>query len=732
MRRFAPWGLVVLVTATLPAALKTGPGEAVTSPAGHTGVPGCRVADTRRAGGPVTTTPRVFQVTGTALGSQGGNPAGCRIPTGATAAVLTLTAITPTGTGALRVGPTLTHGVLLLRYQRAQTTTTTATVPLTSTGRITTRADSAPTHLLIDITGYHAPASPAGHTGVPGCRVADTRRAGGPVTTTPRVFQVTGTALGSQGGNPAGCRIPTGATAAVLTLTAITPTGTGALRVGPTLTHGVLLLRYQRAQTTTTTATVPLTSTGRITTRADSTPTHLLIDITGYHNTPTPPPPTGQTTRVSISTTGQQANNWSEGGSISADGRYVAFDSRASNLVPGDTNNTGDVFVHDRQTGQTTRVSVSSTGEQANGWSWGGSISDNGRYVAFTAGASNLVPGDTNNTGDVFVHDRQTGQTTRVSVSSTGQQANGGSGAWSISADGRYIAFTSAASNLVPGDTNNTPDMFVHDRQTGQTTRVSVSSTGQQANGWSSAGSISDNGRYVAFHSEASNLVPGDTNGTQDVFVHDRITGNTRRVSVSSSGEEGRKPPGWDRDGVFPYAAASPVISANGRYVVFDAIYFNLVPGDTNQDWDVFLHDLETATTTRISVNKRGVQGNGPSTDPDISGDGRFIAFSSFASNLVDADSDLCRDTVFDIIYNCADVFVYDRVTSTTVLVSLAADGYQGNGNSGINGEFFKPTYLGMAISADGRHVTFTSWASNLVPGDTNGTLDIFVRDRGG
>jgi hypothetical protein len=233
--------------------------------------------------------------------------------------------------------------------------------------------------------------------------------------------------------------------------------------------------------------------------------------------------------------------------------------------------------VHDRQTGATTRVSVSSVGGQGNDFSSGPALSADGRYVAFESTASNLVAGDTNGSGDVFVHDRQTGATTRVSVSSTGEQGNGNSFRAALSADGRYVAFESTASNLVAGDTNGTSDIFVHDRQTGATTRVSVSSAGEQGNNNSFRSALSANGRYVAFYSLASNLVAGDTNGRWDVFVHDRQTGVTRRVSVSSAGVQGNHDSMW------------PALSADGRYVAFDSVASNLVPGDTNETWDVFI-----------------------------------------------------------------------------------------------------------------------------------------------
>jgi tricorn protease-like protein len=345
---------------------------------------------------------------------------------------------------------------------------------------------------------------------------------------------------------------------------------------------------------------------------------------------------TGDTARVSVSSSGAQGNSESEWPSISADGRYVAFDSPASNLVTGDTGYY-DVFVHDRQTGQTARVSVSSGGAQGNRDSGWPSISADGRYVAFRSAASNLVTGDTNNRYDIFVHDRQTGQTSRVSMDSAGTQGNHDSGWPSISADGRYVAFQSYASNLVPGDTNNASDVFVHDRQTGQTSRVSMDSAGTQGNNESLYLAISADGRFVAFQSYASNLVPGDTNNAPDVFVHDRQTGQTTRASVSSSGAQGNSGSDW------------PSISADGRFVAFLSYASNLVPGDTNDVRDIFVHDRQTGQTTRASVSSSGDQGNSESNSPSISADGRSVAFQSAASNLVPGDTNGYQD-----------IFVYD------------------------------------------------------------------------
>jgi hypothetical protein len=231
----------------------------------------------------------------------------------------------------------------------------------------------------------------------------------------------------------------------------------------------------------------------------------------------------GVTTRVSVDSAGNEGNGYSVDAAMSSDGRFVAFDSFASNLVPGDTNGTDDIFVHDRQTGATERVSVDSAGGQANDSSGTPATSTDGRFVAFTSSASNLVPGDTNDVSDIFVHDRQTGATERVSVDSAGGQANDRSGASAISGDGRFVAFGSDSSNLVSGDTNGARDVFVHDRQSGATERVSVDSAGIQGKANSRNPAISGDGRYVAFDSDTSTLVAGDTNGARDLFVHDRL-----------------------------------------------------------------------------------------------------------------------------------------------------------------------------------------------------------------
>jgi hypothetical protein len=299
------------------------------------------------------------------------------------------------------------------------------------------------------------------------------------------------------------------------------------------------------------------------------------------------------TERVSVASDGTQANGASILPALSVDGRFVVFASYATNLVVGDTNGgVIDIFVHDRKTGQTQLVSIASDGTHGNNNAVSGStISADGRYVAFASEATNLVEGDTNGVVDCFVHDRVAGETTRISVASDGTQANSEcaySGVWgliyapSISADGRYVTFHSLATNLVEGVTNGNENIFVHDRVTGKTTLTSVSSDGTQENSDSGWMSISADGHYVAFHSDATNLVEGVTDGYMNIFVGDRVTGKTTLASVSSDGTQGNN------------SSSYPFISADGRYVTFESDATNLVKGDTNGFSDIFVCDLGT------------------------------------------------------------------------------------------------------------------------------------------
>jgi Tol biopolymer transport system component len=410
------------------------------------------------------------------------------------------------------------------------------------------------------------------------------------------------------------------------------------------------------------------------------------------------PGPAQTTERASVSTSGREGNGYSgeSGPSISADGRFVAFETAASNLVP---QGIGGILVRDLRTGRTELASLSSSGTPASRGGSQPSISGDGRFVAFTSDSFDLVPGDTNASMDVFVHDRLNGITERQSVAADGTQGNRYSKDPAISADGRYVAFRSWSSNLVPGDTNDCEDIFVRDRITGSIERASLDSNGVEGNDVSLFPALSADGRYVAFYSFAWNLVPGDTNHRCDTFVHDRRTGATERVSVASDGTQGN-----DWSGYW-YGAAPPSISADGRFVAFYSRASNLVAGDTRWTVDTFLRDRLSRTTERIG--RLGYVSS-------ISADGRFVAFGSTASDVIPGDTN-----------GFADVFVRDRELGRTERVSVSTAGAQGDGDCGVG------PYDNVSISADGRRVALASAATNLVPGDTNGWWDVFVRDRG-
>jgi Tol biopolymer transport system component len=414
------------------------------------------------------------------------------------------------------------------------------------------------------------------------------------------------------------------------------------------------------------------------------------------------------TERVSVRSDGTEADQASAAPSTSSDGRYVAFESQADNLVAGDILGFDDIFVRDRQTPTTTRVSVDSGGAEGSGHSYSPSISGDGRYVAFDSDANDLVAGDTNFLSDIFVHELPGGPTTLVSVDSfDAQDVPSSSFSPSISADGRYVAFDSNA-DLVADDTNGTVDIFVRDRDADgngtydepgpvgvSTVRVSVATGGVEVNDPSFSPSISSDGRYVAFESSAPDLVAPITNGNVHIFVRDLLAGTTTLVSVDSTDVQGNDD------------SSSASISSDGRYVAFESIATNLVAPVTNGKVHIFVRDLVAGTTTLVSVSSTDVQGNGDSSSASISDDGRYVAFQSDADNLVASDNGLYSD-----------VFVHDLQTGTTTRVSVDLDGVEGNGNS-----------KAPSMSADGKSVTFQSDAANLVVGDGNGFSDIFADD---
>jgi hypothetical protein len=385
-----------------------------------------------------------------------------------------------------------------------------------------------------------------------------------------------------------------------------------------------------------------------------------------------------QITRVSIASGGTQGNGDSRLARVSADGRFVVFGSHATNLVtPNDLLTVGDIFLHDRETGRTSRVSVNSDGGEANDNSGSADISANGRFIAFTAAASNLVANDNNGRIDVFLRDTLADHTTLLTRGFDGSGANNDSRGPAISGDGRFVVFDSPANNLVENDSNNRADVFIVDTNTGSIHLVSVSSHGARANGSSFGAAISADGRYVGFSSVATNLVDGDTNNRQDVFLHDRQTGETTRVSVGIDFTQ-------TTDDSYMQS-----ISGGGRYVVFSSTSPNLLPR-ANSFSGVFVLDRELREITRVDVADNGSPADRASAFASISDDGLLVAFDS-------------------------KVFVHDRGTRRTTIVSRTVDGRYTHGIS--NG----------TISGDGRVVVFHSAAPNLVLGDSNSSEDAFV-----
>jgi len=387
--------------------------------------------------------------------------------------------------------------------------------------------------------------------------------------------------------------------------------------------------------------------------------------------------------------------------SVSYDGRYTAFESNATNLVSGDTNAVMDIFVKELYAGAITRASVGNGGVQGNARSYDGVISGNGRYVAFLSDATNLVTGDTNAATDVFIRDLILGVTRRVSTSAAGTEANAGSFDVSLSYDGRYVAFASNASNLVSGDTNSQADVFVKDLQTNLVTRVSVGAGGVQSNNPSANPSLSGDGRLVAFESTASNLVSGDTNGLQDIFLRNIQSGEIRRMSVDSNGVQGN------------LNSSNPSLSGDGQLLVFESDSSNLVANDANSSADIFLKNVSTNVLTRISTSSAGVEGDNSSHHPTISYDGTGVAFYAAATNLVSGDTN----------GSAQDVYFKQLSNNVTTRLSVSTAGVQGDNNS-IAGK--------ASVSGDGRYVVFDSSSTNLSTDDTNSVADIYVRDRTG
>ena len=414
---------------------------------------------------------------------------------------------------------------------------------------------------------------------------------------------------------------------------------------------------------------------------------------------------TGTLELVSVSSAGIQGNNASGTGAgftapsgsraaVTPDGRFVAFVSFADNLVPGDTNLSADVFVRDRLTGTTERVSVTSRGREGNAHSGITSetvdISDDGRFVAFDSEATNLVRGDDNANAEVFVRDRLTGETELISRGVDGGPATGDSP--SISGDGRFVAFISSGQTLVAGhpEFNLFRHAYVFDRQTQVMERVDVDANGNIGGGVAAAVAISRDGRFVAFDSFEDTLVagPGDQSGV-DVYVRDRQNGVTEGASTSGD------------SGTFEGECFLSSVSANGRFVGFTAD--DSFAGDSNGFFaDAVVFDRQLLTATIVSRNNAGVQANNDSETPFISDDGNTVVFSSRGSNLVANDANEAYD-------------VFRRVNGVTE--RIAAD----NDPIGFHA-------IGSGMTPDGA-VTSLITGADLVAGDGNFAFDVYVFD---
>jgi Tol biopolymer transport system component len=381
---------------------------------------------------------------------------------------------------------------------------------------------------------------------------------------------------------------------------------------------------------------------------------------------------------------------------VSGNGRFVAFTSAASNLVPNDTDGRRDIFVFDLATSQIRRESVLAGGvDITNTAAEYATLSFDGRVVVFATDGP--IRG-------LWLRDRIADTTTFLS--------GGGSGQYEaiepqLSLHNRYVLFKSNTSDLVPSDNNGASDVFLYDRELATIARISNAASPFEADGASGGARMSGDARWIAYASVAQNLVQNDVNGSMDVFVLDRSSGTLTRESVDSNGIEGN---GHSGGFVFgPPWFVGPSISDDGRYVVFESQATNLVPNDTNNKYDVFLRDRNAGTTTRISMALGGAQCDGDSHDPRITPDGRFVVYCSRSTSMFAGDTLLWDD-----------VFVFDRIAGTTSLASPSISGIGGNSASTIP-----------AISNDGRIVAFQSVASDLVPNDDNGqVMDVFALDR--
>lgn len=424
--------------------------------------------------------------------------------------------------------------------------------------------------------------------------------------------------------------------------------------------------------------------------------------------------------RVSNNTSGMVSNGTAYRPHISRDGQYIVYESEATDLISGDSNGQGDIFLYSVASGSLSRISEPSGGGESNNWSRDPSTSETGLYTVFTSNASNLVVNDTNGFSDIFVYNRANNQLKRVSVASNGTQADLFSNNPAISANGRFIVFMSAAQNLttLPHPLVNY-QVFLHDRnpdkdavwdEPGQilTVPVSINDSGDLANnfaGFTGRLAVSDDGMTIAFTSEATNLVPNDTNGVADVFIHRRDPDHngvpdepgkteTIRISVSSSGAQGND------------YSFDPQMDSDGDLIVFTSLASNLVSGDTNGREDVLVYNRITGTTQRVSVSSSGAQSPGGGGAPDISADGRYVTFHGNDSTLT---SPTCL-SMLDCVYR------HDRQTGSTELITFQPDGSPSGGHT------YQPS-----MGEGGNKIVFLSENGYLVGNSSNNKTNVYL-----
>lgn len=369
---------------------------------------------------------------------------------------------------------------------------------------------------------------------------------------------------------------------------------------------------------------------------------------------------TGEIRRVSATAVGVQGNGLSSGASINADGTVVAFHSLATNLVEGDTDEDADIYVKNLVTGEVRRASVSGAGEGGAGYSLFPAISADGNMVAFSSFAR-LAPEDTDSLEDVYVKNMTTGEITFVKASASGESEDAAQTEVAISADGKVVAFASDAVTLTPDDTNNREDVFIKNLTTGEFRRVSVSAMGAQGNERSDEPSLSADGRFIAFASEAGNLIDGENHQGSDIFVKNLTTGEVRQATTNAEGKPAT--------GEVSY---SPSLSAEGNVVAFVSNANDLVPNHTMPNEDIYVKEMSTGAIRLASSNNVGAYGNDNSTGTRLSADGRKVSFESEASNLVEGDTN-----------DKHDIFVADTGLGGTVVPTPKLGDL--NGDSAVN-----------------------------------------------